>query len=241
MAVCVQAFLYTWSKAELQNTSIRLSTSSNRVKDTACQMPVFSLPSHHVQSRPGVPKQAWLRPTLPCSQQGPVPRTLPGRALLFPPPAEGVCYLYRFGQHSQPLTSRHLFTSSMVALLQSLGMAKIPIPEKTRRQREKHVHSWLMIPSGTHTQTPKLKNQYFFMGIVPLCCSASATLYIWGNQGSNVNKPCTYQFTLNSLQCYHLCVATQAWIPKWDASFHLDDSHFLSHSNSYLRPVLSYL
>lgn len=87
MAVCVQAFLYTWSKAELQNTSIRLSTSSNRVKDTACQMPVFSLPSHHVQSRPGVPKQAWLRPTLPCSQQGPVPRTLPGRALfpaLFP-------------------------------------------------------------------------------------------------------------------------------------------------------------
>lgn len=123
-----------------------------------------------------------LFPAGPCSphssRQGPVPCTLPGRALLFPPPAEGVCYLYRFGQHSQPLTSRHLFTSSMVALLQSLGMAKIPIPEKTRRQREKHVHSWLMIPSGTHTQTPKLKNQYFFMGIVPLCCSASATLYI---------------------------------------------------------------
>lgn len=131
MAVCVQAFLYTWSKAELQNTSIRLSTSSNRVKDTACQMPVFSLPSHHVQSRPGVPKQACLRPTLPCSRQGPVPRTLPGRALLFPPPAEGVCYLSRFGQYKASLLpqdtySRHLW----LHFCSHLEWQKLPFQKK---------------------------------------------------------------------------------------------------------------
>lgn len=114
-----------------------------------------------------------LFPAGPCSphssRQGPAVPTTSRRCVL---------PLQVWTVQSQPLTSRHLFTSSMVALLQSLGMAKIPIPEKTRRQREKHVHSWLMILSGTHTETPKLKNQYFFMGIVPLCCSASATLYI---------------------------------------------------------------
>lgn len=80
MAVCVQAPLYMWSKAKLQNTSIRLLTSSNRVKDTAGQMPVFALPSHQV-GQECQSKHACV-PLCVHSRQGPAVPTTSKRCVL---------------------------------------------------------------------------------------------------------------------------------------------------------------